>query len=67
MTVNSNGKGPWIEEMANDPWGNAYVYEYGSGGKYNIISYGADSQPGGEEEDQDLDLDFFANENSNGR
>lgn len=66
LQTNDRGKGPWIEEMANDPWGNPYQYEYGgSGGKYNIISYGADGQPGGEEEDQDLDLNFFANQNNN--
>lgn len=59
----NNGKPAALEELAQDPWGNDYVYEYRSGSKYQLISYGADGQPGGDEEDQDLDLDFFKNEN----
>jgi len=65
LQQNSKGKGPWIEEMAQDPWGNDYVYEYRSGSKYQIVSYGADGTPSGAEEDQDLDLDFFRNEGQN--
>jgi len=39
-----------------DPWGNPYVYlTPGSQNEpYEIISYGADSAPGGENEDADL-------------
>lgn len=59
------GKGPWIEEMSQDPWGNEYYYEYRSGGKYNLVSYGADGQPGGEEEDTDLDQDTVSGRNNN--
>ncbi len=47
----SNWQGPYLErELPNDPWGNAYVYHYPSeqGDEPEIISYGADGQPGGE-------------------
>lgn len=49
-----SGKGPWIEERIQDPWGHEYYYEYRSGGKYVIMSFGADGLPGGEGENQDL-------------
>ena len=65
LTTSQNGKGPWIEEMAADPWGNPYEYEYRSGGKYRVVSYGADGQPGGEEEDRDLDSDTINDQNQN--
>ena len=57
LTTSQNGKGPWIEEMPADGWGNPYEYEYRSGGKYRVISYGADGEPGGEGRDADLDSD----------
>ena len=46
-------QGPYLpQEIPSDPWGNPYVYTYPpeSGGGYEpeIISYGADGQPGGE-------------------
>ncbi|MDF1663765.1 MAG: type II secretion system major pseudopilin GspG [Planctomycetota bacterium] len=63
LQPSNNGKPAALEELAQDPWGNDYVYEYRSGSKYQLISYGADGQPGGDEEDQDLDIDFFKNEN----
>jgi general secretion pathway protein G len=59
------GKGPWIEEMAQDPWGNDYVYEYRSGSQYQLVSYGGDGQPGGDEEDADIDLDTLRNQGNN--
>jgi general secretion pathway protein G len=59
------GKGPWIEEMADDPWGNPYAYEYRSGNQYQLISYGGDGQPGGDEEDADIDLESLKNNNRN--
>ena len=48
--------GPYLpKEIPNDPWGNAYEYRHpGEHGDYDIISYGADGQPGGEEEDADV-------------
>jgi general secretion pathway protein G len=47
----SNWGGPYLErEVPNDPWGHPYVYHYPSeqGDEPEIISYGADGQPGGE-------------------
>jgi general secretion pathway protein G len=38
-----------------DPWDNDYVYiSPGSQGEYEIISFGADGQPGGENNDADI-------------
>lgn len=43
-------------ELPLDPWGNPYVYLIpGSGGEtYEVISYGADGQPGGTGKDADI-------------
>lgn len=38
-----------------DPWGNNYVYTYpGVHGRYDLVSYGADGQSGGEGENADI-------------
>jgi type II secretory pathway pseudopilin PulG len=38
-----------------DPWGNSYVYTYpGVHGRFDLVSYGADGQPGGEDENADI-------------
>ena len=38
-----------------DPWGNNYIYNYpGTHGKYDLLSYGKDGEPGGEGEDADI-------------
>jgi len=46
-------QGPYLpQEIPDDPWGNAYSYRFPSsngGFEPEIISYGADGQPGGEE------------------
>jgi general secretion pathway protein G len=46
-------QGPYLpQEIPMDPWGNAYVYKFpaeNGGFEPEIISYGADGQPGGEE------------------
>ena len=48
-------KGGYLDRLPKDPWGNAYVYvSPGSHGDYDISSYGADSAPGGEGEDADI-------------
>jgi len=43
-------------ELPLDPWGNPYVYLIpGSGGEtYEVLSYGADGQPGGTGEASDI-------------
>lgn len=42
--------------LPSDPWGNPYVYlaPGRSGDPFEIISYGSDGQPGGEDEAADL-------------
>ena len=47
--------GPYLKkgELPDDPWGNPYEYSY-SGGRLEIISYGADGRRGGSGEDADV-------------
>ena len=41
---------PYIRNLPNDPWGNAYQYANpGRNGGIDIYSYGSDGAPGGEE------------------
>lgn len=46
-------QGPYLpQEIPTDPWGNEYIYRFpaeNGGYEPEIISYGADGQPGGEE------------------
>jgi len=47
----NNWDGPYLrKEVPMDPWGNAYVYKFPGdhGDEPDLISYGADGQPGGE-------------------
>ena len=38
-----------------DPWGNDFIYVYpGNNGAYDLMSYGADGQAGGEKENADI-------------
>ena len=49
--------GPYLtKDLAADPWGHNYVYKYPGdhGDEPDIISYGADGQPGGEELNADV-------------
>ncbi len=49
--------GPYLKsmDMLEDPWGNPYRYRIpGEHGFYDIFSFGADNQEGGEGEDRDL-------------
>ena len=49
--------GPYLKKISvpSDPWGNAYVYKApGEGSPYDLISYGADSQLGGERDSADI-------------
>lgn len=49
--------GGYIEKgkIAKDPWGNEFVYiSPGVHGEFDILSYGADGEPGGEEYNQDI-------------
>lgn len=52
-----NWKGPYLKKkfIPKDPWGNNYVYVYpGEHGDYDILSYGADGNSGGDGEDKDV-------------
>ena len=47
--------GGYINKLPKDPWGNDYIYIYpGQYGEFDIISLGADGQPGGEGENADI-------------
>ncbi len=49
--------GGYIRRLPNDPWGNPYVYAMPgtqSGGAYDIMTLGADGQPGGDEQNADI-------------
>ena len=48
--------GPYVKTSSlKDPWGREYVYRYpGEHGDFDIYSYGADGQPGGEGKNADI-------------
>jgi general secretion pathway protein G len=48
--------GPYLsKEIPDDPWGNDYQYRYpGDHGEFDLFSYGADGEPGGEDENADI-------------
>jgi general secretion pathway protein G len=49
--------GPYLQkDVPNDPWGHAYIYKFPAdhGDGPDIITYGADGQPGGEGENADI-------------
>jgi general secretion pathway protein G len=50
-------KGGYLEKHAlpKDPWGRDFIYlSPGAHGDYDIISYGADGVPGGEDKNKDI-------------
>lgn len=48
-------EGGYIDKIPKDPWGNNYVYiSPGVHGDYDIYSYGADGEEGGEGKDTDI-------------
>jgi general secretion pathway protein G len=48
--------GPYLKkDLPLDPWGKAYTYKSpGEHGAFDIVSYGADGAPGGEEDNRDI-------------
>lgn len=52
----SRWNGPYLQKaIPLDPWGNPYIYQIpGAVGDYDIISYGKDGRPGGDDEDADI-------------
>lgn len=48
-------EGGYLKKTPLDPWGNPYVYlSPGVHDRYDLISYGADGEPGGEGFDADI-------------
>lgn len=46
---------PYLEKLPNDPWGRPYQYlNPGIKGDIDVLSLGADGQPGGEGKDADI-------------
>ncbi len=46
---------PYVEKLPNDPWGRPYQYlNPGVQGEIDVMSFGADGQPGGEGKDADV-------------
>jgi general secretion pathway protein G len=62
LTIQPEGAKNWrsggyLEKgrLLKDPWGNEYIYlSPGTHGEFDIISYGADGQPGGEGVNADI-------------
>lgn len=48
--------GPYLQKnIPADPWGNPYIYRSpGQNGDFDLLSYGKDGQPGGEQENADV-------------
>ena len=46
---------PYLDKLPSDPWGNPYQYlNPGLHGQVDVLSLGADGQPGGEGRDADI-------------
>ncbi|WP_432695299.1 type II secretion system major pseudopilin GspG [Marinobacterium sp. YM272] len=52
----NNWRGPYIERLPQDPWGNDYLYRVPSQHKhkFDIYTLGADNAEGGSESDADI-------------
>jgi len=54
----TNWRGPYLrKDVPLDPWGHPYIYKYpgeSSANGYDLMSYGADGQPGGDDENADI-------------
>ena len=48
--------GPYVKASSlKDPWGREYQYRYpGDHGDFDVFSYGADGQPGGDDKNADI-------------
>jgi len=49
--------GPYLQKADGilDPWGQPFIYKQpGQHGEYDMLSYGADKQPGGDGDDADI-------------
>lgn len=53
---NKYAEGGYLKKVPVDPWGQPYVYvSPGAHDDYDIISYGADGEPGGEGNNADIE------------
>jgi general secretion pathway protein G len=51
----SNWRGPYLDQrVANDPWGNPYVYMSDGRSQFSLLSLGRDGKEGGEGVDADI-------------
>ena len=60
LMTNDSGRASWNgpylrRSVPLDPWDNDYIY-VGSGRDFSLISYGADGERGGEDDDADIGL-----------
>jgi general secretion pathway protein G len=55
-TVKNWREGGYVRRISNDPWGNPYQYIFPGthGQEYDLYSFGADGQEGGEGENADI-------------
>ncbi|MFO7276413.1 MAG: type II secretion system major pseudopilin GspG [Pseudomonadota bacterium] len=55
-TIRNWRPGGYLQRLNKDPWGNDYQYVYPGtrGREYDLFSFGADGQPGGEGVDADI-------------
>jgi general secretion pathway protein G len=57
LVTKGEGRDSYIKggKVPQDPWGKTYQYlSPGSHGEFDIISYGADGEPGGQAKDKDI-------------
>jgi general secretion pathway protein G len=55
-TVRNWREGGYVKRISNDPWGNPYQYVFPGtrGQEFDLYTFGADSQEGGEGENADI-------------
>ena len=55
-TVRNWREGGYVKRVSNDPWGNPYQYVFPGtrGQEYDLYTFGADAQEGGEGENADI-------------
>ena len=55
-TGRASWNGPYLRRnLPKDPWGNDFIYD-ADGRTFTLISYGADGEQGGEEDDADIGI-----------
>ncbi|HJL93021.1 MAG TPA: type II secretion system major pseudopilin GspG [Woeseiaceae bacterium] len=50
-----NWKGPYLDRVPDDPWGNKYLYMFpGLNGEFDVYTFGRDGNQGGDGDDADI-------------